>query len=250
MYIIVFFLSLVICLQAASGARDKSLLFGGNSRSGISRHRLVGIVPFHKLGNIKFGLFQDLHLADEAILDREDRGSFSRDIVSNRSRDQFLDQGLEVSLGSKFGHVSDHLSADGSGLGGLGVASSLDLVVLRACERNAEESDDVSVSCSAINIGLNDGLLFADQRAKLVSGHVHTVEVQQTVVSLNILDTKSDLAVGQGFVLVEVGERNFDNTSLKVVGGDLGTLCLGNEGLSTVLDGEDGRSDQFVPFFL
>ena len=97
---------------------------------------------------------------------------------------------------------------------------------------------------------LNDGLLLSDQRAKLVTGHVHAVEVQQAVVSLNILDTEPDLAVGKGLVLLEIGERNLDDTSLEVVRSDLGTLGLGNKGLSGVLDSEDGRSDKLVPFFL
>ena len=143
-----------------------------------------------------------------------------------------------------------HLSADGSDLSGLGVAGGLDLVLLRFCEGDAKQSDNVSVRCSAINICLNDRLLLADQTAKLVSGHIHTMEIQQTVVSLNILDTKLDFSECDRLVLVEIGQRSFNDTSLKVFRSDLGTLGLGNQGLSTVLHGKDRRSDQFVPLFL
>jgi len=207
-------------------------------------------VPFHKFRNIELGLLQDLHLSDVAILDGEDAGCLTSDRVTDGGRDEFLHQRLKVSLGSKLGHVCCHLLTDGSDLRRLGVARGLDLVVLRAGESNAEQSDNVSVSGSAVNVGLNDGLLLSDKRAKLISGHVHTVEVQQTVVSLNILNAKLNLAVSKSLVLVKVGKRNLEHTSLQVFRGNFGTLRLGDEGLTAVLDGKDRRSDEFVPFLL
>jgi len=207
-------------------------------------------VPFHQFGNIKLGLLEDLDLSDVAVLDGEDRAALLGDLFSNGSRDELLDKRLEVSLGSKLGHVGNHLGADCSALSGLGVAGGRDLVVLGSRESNAKETDSVSVRGAAVNIGLNDGLLLSDQRAKLVTGHVHAVEVQQAVVSLNILDTEPDLAVGKGLVLLEIGERNLDDTSLEVVRSDLGTLGLGNQGLSGILLGKDGGSDELVPFLL
>jgi len=207
-------------------------------------------VPFHQFGNIKLGLLEDLDLSDVAVLDGEDRAALLGDLVSNRSRNELLDKRLEVSLGSELSHGGNHLGADCSALSGLGVAGGRDLVVLGSREGNAKETNSVSIRGTAVNIGLNDGLLLSDERAKLVTGHVHAVEVQQTVVSLDILDTKLDLAVGKGLVLLEIGEGDLDNTSLEVVRGDLGTLGLGNQGLSAVLLGKDGRSDELVPFFL
>lgn len=207
-------------------------------------------MPFHQFGNIELRLLEDLDLSDVAVLDGEDRAALLGDLFSDRGRDELLDKGLQVTLGSQFGHVGDHLGADRSALGGLGVASGRDLVVLGPGEGDAEKTNGVSVRCSAVNIGLNDGLLLSDKRAELVTGHVHTVEVQQTVVSLNILDTKLDLAVGKSFVLLKIGKGDLNDTSLKVVRGDLGTLGLGNKGLSAVLDSKDGRSNKLVPFFL
>lgn len=132
----------------------------------------------------------------------------------------------------------------------LGVACSLDLVVLRASKGDAEESDNVSVSCSAVHIGLNDRLLFADQTAQLVSGHVHTVEIGQAVVTLDVLHTQLNLSPRDGLVLVEVSEGNFNNTSLQSIGSNLLSLRLGDQSLSAVLDGKDGRGNELVPFFL
>lgn len=207
-------------------------------------------MPFHKFRDIKFGLLQDLDLADVAVLDGEDAGGLASNGVTNGCRDQLLDQGLQVTLGSKLSHKCRHLGSDGSNLCRFGVTGSLDLVVLRAGEGNAEQSDNVTIRSSAVHVSFNNGLLLSDERAELVSGHVHSVEVQKTVVSLNVLDTKLDLAVGQGFILVEVCQRHLEHTSLQVIRGNFGSLRLGDQGLSTVLDGKDRRSDKLVPFLL
>jgi hypothetical protein len=241
-----------LSLQTSTGS-DESLFLGSiDGGSGISGrdNGLVGVMPFHQFRNIELGLLEDLDLSDVAVLDREDRAALLGDLVTDRGGDELLDKRLKVSLGSELGHVGDHLGADRPALGGLGVASGRDLVVLGPREGDAEQTDGVSVRGAAVYVGLNDGLLLSDQRAKLVTGHVHTVEVHQAVVSLNVLNTESDLAVGKGFVLLEIGEGDLDDTSLKEVGSDLGSLGLGDQGLSAVLDGKDRGGDKLVPFFL
>jgi len=206
-------------------------------------------MPLHQGSDIKLGLLNNLHLTDVAILDGEDDGSFTLDLLSSGSSNQSLDKGLEVSLSGQSTHGGGHLSADGAHLGTLGVASLLELIILFLGEGYAEHADNVSVRGTGIDIGLNDGLLLLDQRAKLVTGHVHAVEVEEAVESLDILDTKLDLAVRHGLVVVEVSQGKFDDASLEAVRGDLGTLGLGDDGLSALLLGEDGGSDELVPFF-
>lgn len=161
-------------------------------------------MPFHELRNIKLGLLQDLDLSNVAVLDGEDAGRLTGNGLTNGRRNKFLYQGLQVSLSSNFCHVRRHLLADGSDLRGFGVARGLDLVFLRASEGNAKQSDNISIGSSAVNIAFDDGLLLSDQRAKLIPGHIHSVEIQQTVVSLHVFDTKLDLAVSESFVFVEV----------------------------------------------
>ena len=207
-------------------------------------------MPFHEFGNVELGFLQYLYLANEAVLDGEDRRGFPGNVLTDWCRDQLLDERLEVSLGTEFRHDGGHFGADGTDLCALGVAGRLDLVVLGTGEGDAKESDDVSVGSSAVDVGLDDRLLLSDEGAELVSGHVHSVKVQQAIVSLDVFDAELDLAEGIGFVLVEVGERDLNDTSLEVIRSDLGTLCLGDQGLSAVLDGKDGRCDQFVPFLL
>jgi len=207
-------------------------------------------VPLHKFRDIEFGFLQDLDFPDEAILNGEDAGTLLGNVVSNGRTDEFLDETLEVSLGSEFGHDGCHFGSNGTTLGGFGVARGRDLVVLGPSEGDAKETDDVAVGCSAIHVGFNDGLLLSDEGAELVAGHVHAVEVQQAVVSLDVFDAELDFAVRQGFVLLEVRQGDFDHTALQVLRGNLGSLSLGDEGLAAVLDAEDGRGDQLVPFLL
>jgi hypothetical protein len=206
-------------------------------------------MPFHKFGNIELRLLQNLDLTDVAILDGEDGRCLTCDLVANRGRDELLDKRLEVSLGSQLVHDTDHLSTDRSDLCGLGVACILDLVVLRASECNAEHTHDVTIGRSAVNVSFDDRLLFTDQTAQLVACHIHTVEVSQAVEPLNILDTKSDLSESQGFVLVQVGEADLDNSALQTIRCNLSSSGLGNEGLTAVLDGKDRRRNELVPFF-
>jgi len=207
-------------------------------------------VPLHQRSDIELGLLDHLNLTDVAILDWEDAGGLTLNLFSSSTRNECLDQSLEVSFASEGGHGADHLSADGLTLRRLGVTSLLELVILLLGEGNAEHADNVSVRGTGVNIGLNNTLLLLDKRAQLITGHVHTVEVKEAVKSLDILNTKLDLAVGHGFVLIKVSKRELDYTSLKAVGSDFLSLGLGNDGLSALLLGEDGGGDKLVPFFL
>jgi len=238
-------------LQTSTGSRE-SLLRGRDGGSSVTGRGdgLVGVVPFHQFSDIKLGLLEDLDLSNVAILDGEDRAALLGDLFSDRGRNQFLDKTLQVSLCAEFGHVGDHLGTDCPALGGFRVAGGGDLVVLGSRKGDAKETDGVSVRGAAVYVGLDDGLLLSDQRAKLVAGHVHAVEIHQAVVALDVLDAQTNFAVGEGLVLLEVGEGDLNNTSLKVVRGDLLSLGLGNQGLSAILLGKDGGGDQFVPFFL
>mmetsp|Transcript_1154 Transcript_1154/g.2651 ORF Transcript_1154/g.2651 Transcript_1154/m.2651 type:complete len:292 (-) Transcript_1154:78-953(-) len=239
-------------LQTSTGSGE-SFFFGGlDGGSGITGrgNNLVGVVPFHQFGDVELWLLQHLDLSDVAVLDGEDGGAVLGDLVSDGRRNELLDQALEVSLGAQLGHGGDHLGADRPALCGLCVAGGLDLCVLRFREGDAKETNGVPVRCAAVGVGLDDGLLLSDEGAELVAGHVHAVEIQQAVVSLDILDAELDLAVGQGLVLLQIGETDLDDASLEVVGGDLGSLGLGDQGLSAVLDAKDRGGDQFVPFFL
>jgi hypothetical protein len=205
-------------------------------------------VPFHQFGNIKLWLFQDFDLADEAILDGKDSICFTLNLFANGCTDQLLDERLQITLGAQLGHDSGHFETNGTDLCRVAIASRLDLIVLWAGEGNAKHSDNVSIGCSTIDGSFNNGLLFSDQGAELVTSHVHTMEIHEAIESLDVFDTKLDLSVRQGFILVQVGQTNLDHAALEVVGSNLGSHCFGDESATAILLGKDGRSNQFVPF--
>ena len=239
-------MSLLLQATTTSCKGFSSLLNGLSSVSSL----LISIVPFHKFSNIELGLLEYLDLTDVAVLHGEDRRCLAGNLFANRSRDEFLDKGLEVSLASQLTHDRGHLGTDRSRLCGLDIACVLNLVVLWAGESDAEQADNVPVGRSAINKCLNNRLLLSDQTAKLITSHVHTVKVGKAVVTLNILHTKLNLSVSDSFRLVQISETDFNNASLQTIRGDLCTLGFGDESASAILDCKDGRSDQLVPFFL
>lgn len=207
-------------------------------------------MPLHERSDVELGLLDHLDLADVAVFDGEDAGRLPHDLVARRARDKSFHEGLEVTLACEGRHSGNHLGADAALLGGLGVASLLELVVLLLREGNAEHADDVSVSRPGVDVGLDDGLLLLDEGAELIAGHIHAVEVEEAVESLHILNTKLDLAVGAGLVLVEVAEGKLDNSALETLRGDLLSLSSGDDGLSALLLAEDGRRDELVPILL
>jgi len=192
-------------------------------------------VPLHERGDIKLGLLGHLDLANVAVLDREDAGGLPLDLLSGSACHQRLDQGLEVSLSCQGSHGGDHFFADGTNLGGLGVTRLLQLVVLLFREGNAEHAHDVSVGGASINITLDDALLLLNQRAELVPGHVHAVEVKKAVVSLNVFHTKLHFAVAHGLIVVEISQGELNDASLEPIRGNFLSLCFRDDGLATFL---------------
>jgi hypothetical protein len=134
--------------------------------------------------------------------------------------------------------------------GRFGVARLLDLVILLLGKGDAEHAHNVSVGGATVDIGFNDTLLFLDEGAEFVASHVHAVEVEETVKSLHIFNTELDFSVTHSLIVVEVCQREFDDTPLKVVRCDFGTLCFCDDSFTTILLSEDRWGDKFVPFLL
>ena len=77
-----------------------------------------------------------------------------------------------------------------------------------------------------------------------------TVEVGKAVATLNILDHEGHLAVALIVIVVEIGEVHLDDTVLETVGGDLGTLGTGDQGLAALALTEVRGGLEVVPFLL
>ena len=189
-------------------------------------------MDFHEFGEVELGLFDHLDLADVDILEGVDSGALLFDFLTNGFSNESLDEVSQLNLGGLVLHDFHHLSADTLDVGSSGVAVRLCRVSLTLCEGDGEQTEDVSVGGLHFSLGLNQSLPLADQRAKLVSGHVHTVEVGKTVTTLGVQNLKLDLAEALVGVLVKVTKVNFADTTLQLLAGDLGTSGLGNQGLT------------------
>ena len=62
------------------------------------------------------------------------------------------------------------------------------------------------------------------------------MEVGQAVLALNLVDSQADLAEGVVLILLEIGERNLEDTALEGVVGVLETGGTVDEGLANTLE--------------
>ena len=76
-------------------------------------------------------------------------------------------------------------------------------MLLLLSKTNAENSQEISISCLYINVSLDQCLPFLDHGAKLIGSQVHAVELCQAVLSLNILTGQLELLVRSLSVLYE-----------------------------------------------
>ena len=84
------------------------------------------------------------------------------------------------------------------------------------------------------DVGLNEGLPLSHERSKLVGGEVETVESGQAVLALNLVDSEAHLSEGVVLVLLEIGQRDLDDTALQGIVGVLETGRSVHEGLANI----------------
>lgn len=129
-------------------------------------------------------------------------------------------------------HDIGHLLADCSDLRRSCVCGLLDLVWPPLGEGNAEKTEEVVVGSLDHDVGLDEGLPLADERAQLVGGEVETVEVGQAVLALDLVDAQLDLAESVVLILLEIGEGDLEDAALECVVGVLETSGAVHEGLA------------------
>jgi len=174
-------------------------------------------VELKKLINIKLGRLDDLRLADVHVLQRVNASGGLFDLTANRFWHKLLYEFLQVARRGLAVHDLEHLLSDLPNLRCLCVCRLPDLVRATLGERDGKESDKVAIGRLDVNVGLDQGLPLADERAELVRGEVHAVEVCQAVLPLHLIDAQLDLAEAMVLVFSEVGERDFDDPTLERV---------------------------------
>jgi len=214
---------------------------------------LVGVglaVEVEESTKVELGGLEELDLADVDVLERVDALGGLLDLTADDLGDELLGKLRKSAAAGLTLHDVGHLLADLSDLRAAGVCGLLDLVGASLGEGNAEQTEEVVIGGLDDDVGLDQGLPLADERTELVGGEVETVEVGQAVLALNLVDSQADLAEGVVFILLEIGERNLEDTALKSVVGVLETGGTVDEGLANISDGEGGRSLEVVPVLL
>lgn len=218
-----------------------------NGGTGVS---LRSSVELHKLEEVELGLLDHLHLADEAVLEGIDSLGLLLDLLTDGLGDESLNEISQGDLGGLGGHDLDHLSSDASDLSAVGVAVSLVRVGLSLGETNSEEAEGVAVSSLHVNVGLDQRLPLSDQRAELVSGHIHSIEISEALTSLGVLDLELHLSERLVLVLVQVTEVGLADSALEGLSSDLSTDGLGDDGSSAISLSEHRGSHNVVPLLL
>lgn len=102
-----------------------------------------------------------------------------------------------------------------------GVASCLDLGLVALGERDGEHSEHVTIGGLRLDEGLDERVPLLDQRARLVAGNVHTVEVGVAVVAFDFFALDLHLSPGVFVSLaVQISKRDLENATLEGVSGN------------------------------
>lgn len=179
-----------------------------------------------------------LHRGCTYVLERVDALGSLLNLAADNLGNELLGELSERARAGLTGHDLGHLLADLPDLRRLGVGSLLDLVGSSLGEGDGEETDKVVIGGLDDNVGLDEGLPLADERAELVGGEVQTVEVGQAVLALDLVDTELDLAESVVLILLEVRERNLEYPALQRVVGVLETRGTVDEGLADAAENQ------------
>ena len=209
-------------------------------------------VELEELGGVHLGGLEELHLADEHVVDGVDPEAALLDLLADVLGDELLHKVLQLAGGGLAGHDLDHPLADPVHAGALRVhgervPGAAHGVGLSRGEGDAEHADEVPVSGLHLGVGLDEGLPLLDEGLQAVVGEVHPVERGEAVVALHLLHFQLDLPVAELLVVVEVSEVELEDTASEPVGGDLETDGLGHAGLAGHAVAEDAGGDDVVP---
>lgn len=151
-------------------------------------------MQFKELLDVVLGHLENLDLVDGDILKGENGRAGFFDFLADGVGNQFTNEVFHVT--SRNFTVDDlkHAFTDGTDLGTLGVTSLLDLLWATLGEGDAEETEEISIRGLDIDKAFNQRLPFLDHGTELVLGQGHAVEIGQTDLSLDFVNTETELA--------------------------------------------------------
>jgi len=233
----------------SSSGCGESVLWSSNSL--LLDNLWLILVKFHKLGKIELGLLEDLHFSDKDVLKGEDLLALLGDLFGDNVSEELFEKVFKGVLGSLTNKDRHDLLAEELGLGSLGVASSLDLVLVASGKGDGENTDEVAVKSLGLDEGLDEGVPLLDEGAELVTGDVHAVEVGVAFEALDFFDLELDLSPCELMsVVVEFTEGDGEDTAAEGVSGNLLTSSLVTRCDSGNSHIENAGHIYVIPFFL
>lgn len=139
------------------------------------------------------------------------------DLATNDLGNEF---GGKLSEGAAGGFALNdvgHLASDSPDLRRGSICRLLDLVGTALGEGDGEQTDEVVVGGLHRYVRLDQSLPLAHERAQLVGGEVESVEVGQAVFALDLVDSQTNLAKSVILILLQIGQRDLNNSSLQSV---------------------------------
>jgi len=100
-----------------------------------------------------------------------------------------LNQLLQVATRRLTSHDIKHLLPDLPHLTRLRICRFLHLGWASFGKADGEEAEEIAIGGFNVNMRFNEGLPFTDQGAEFIGGEVHSVEVRETVLALNLVDS-------------------------------------------------------------
>lgn len=108
-----------------------------------------------------------------------------------------------------------HLLPNSTDLRRPGVGGLLDLVGTSLGKGDSEQAKKIVIRGLHSDVGFDQGLPLANQGSQLVGCEVQSVEVGQAVLPLNFIHTELDLAKGVVLVVLQVSERDLEDSALE-----------------------------------
>jgi len=220
-----------------------SLALGVNLDTGLT-------VKLGQTVEVDLGLLDNLDLTDVAVLDWVDWLSGLGDIGGDTVRQELLDQFWDVAVADLADHDFGHFLSDLFDLLALGVGGLLYLSLLGFLgESGDKDSEVVVVGGFDIDLTLDHGLPLLDHTADLVTGEVHTVEVEHAVLALNILADEFELSEA-GAIVLKIGLVAVEDSAFQAVGSNLVTDGSGDQGLADLSGLEHSWRFDVIPVLL
>jgi len=209
-------------------------------------------VDLHQLCEIELRRAQKLDLADDDIVQWVDVLSVLLDLLADVLGAELLgDELVQLDACSLCSGDLDHLATNSLHLLALSVRGLLQLILTTLSEANDEETDDITIGSLNIGVGLDQRLPLANQRSELIRSDIHAVEVGQTVLTLDLLNAKLELAEGVLLgVWLQIAKRGLEHTAQETIASLTLADSLGDNGLAEVTDWESVRGTDIVPLLL